>query len=296
MANLKEEAVFDEGIYQIEKSDPVVGGADGISNRQAKALANRTQFLKEKTEELAGDLEALEDAVSVGSIQALVAACGKAMLLAKYANETIDVIHKRLNQHGSVVIYNRGVITGCTVTKSENAARNISLSEGRIFYGARVIHVASSINKTAIPSNVGTADAVCYCYLKEENSKMVFRCTQLNEEAPEDSLILYRISIPAGNTSETDATSSAVVLTDIRRKEPGYPTYYRSAAFAQIALPFAYVNADYQVHLDVIDYAGSGYEQGLIYAAERAANGFKIYTNGTVDKIRVNWTTTMEVK
>lgn len=37
---------FDAGVYQIETNDPVVGGANGISNKQAIALANRTAFLK----------------------------------------------------------------------------------------------------------------------------------------------------------------------------------------------------------------------------------------------------------
>lgn len=46
MANLPESPVFEEGIYQIEVNDPVVGGPDGIDNIQAKQLANRTKFLK----------------------------------------------------------------------------------------------------------------------------------------------------------------------------------------------------------------------------------------------------------
>lgn len=50
MANLKEENKWEEGIYQLEVTDPVVGGIDGISNKQAKQLANRTKFLKEQVE------------------------------------------------------------------------------------------------------------------------------------------------------------------------------------------------------------------------------------------------------
>lgn len=38
--------VWSNGIYQIETSDPVLGGANGIANRQAKELAARTQWLK----------------------------------------------------------------------------------------------------------------------------------------------------------------------------------------------------------------------------------------------------------
>lgn len=46
MANLPESSNWDAGIYQIETTDRVVGGVNGISNAQAKALANRTLYLK----------------------------------------------------------------------------------------------------------------------------------------------------------------------------------------------------------------------------------------------------------
>lgn len=50
MANLKELAVWENAIYQIEKLDPVVGGADGVTNRPLLQLANRTFWLKQQTE------------------------------------------------------------------------------------------------------------------------------------------------------------------------------------------------------------------------------------------------------
>lgn len=49
MANLNETAQWETGIYQLETSDPVMGGPDGIDNRQAKQLANRTLWLKNQT-------------------------------------------------------------------------------------------------------------------------------------------------------------------------------------------------------------------------------------------------------
>jgi len=52
MANLNETAQWETGIYQLETSDPVMGGPDGIDNRQAKQLANRTLWLKKQTEDL----------------------------------------------------------------------------------------------------------------------------------------------------------------------------------------------------------------------------------------------------
>ncbi|WP_238319710.1 tail fiber protein, partial [Gallibacterium anatis] len=54
MAGLREENKWENEIYRIEESDPVVGGEDGISNKPQKQLANRTQWLKAKINELFG--------------------------------------------------------------------------------------------------------------------------------------------------------------------------------------------------------------------------------------------------
>ncbi|MBR8125125.1 gp53-like domain-containing protein [Burkholderia multivorans] len=50
MTNLVEFERWEDGIYQLETSDPVVGGPDGIDNLQAKQLANRTRYLKKAVE------------------------------------------------------------------------------------------------------------------------------------------------------------------------------------------------------------------------------------------------------
>ena len=51
MANLKEQAQWEDGIYQYEITDPLQGGEDGIDNVQGKQLANRTLYLKEELEQ-----------------------------------------------------------------------------------------------------------------------------------------------------------------------------------------------------------------------------------------------------
>ncbi|SMB82392.1 Phage tail fibre repeat-containing protein [Pasteurella testudinis DSM 23072] len=52
MANLTETSTFESGIYQLEKTDPVVAGKDGIANKQAQQLANRTKYLKAEQDKL----------------------------------------------------------------------------------------------------------------------------------------------------------------------------------------------------------------------------------------------------
>ena len=46
MANLTETNRWEAGIYQLETSDPVMGGPNGIDNRAPRELANRTLWLK----------------------------------------------------------------------------------------------------------------------------------------------------------------------------------------------------------------------------------------------------------
>ncbi|MCR9385295.1 hypothetical protein [Vibrio metoecus] len=52
MANLNEEPVWEAGIYQFETTDPVEGGPEGIDNKPARQLANRTAYLKQEQDKL----------------------------------------------------------------------------------------------------------------------------------------------------------------------------------------------------------------------------------------------------
>ncbi|ECT9547827.1 hypothetical protein CJG84_04945 [Salmonella enterica] len=50
MGKLTEITQWEDDIYQLETSDPVLGGPDGVSNKPQKQLANRTQWLKQQLE------------------------------------------------------------------------------------------------------------------------------------------------------------------------------------------------------------------------------------------------------
>jgi hypothetical protein len=52
MANLPELVQYDAGVYQIETSDPVLGGPSGVTNAPLKNLTNRTAFLKSRVDML----------------------------------------------------------------------------------------------------------------------------------------------------------------------------------------------------------------------------------------------------
>ncbi len=57
MANLPEVAQWEPGIYQIEETDPVQGGPNGIDNLPNKQLANRTAYLKQQQDALKTEIE-----------------------------------------------------------------------------------------------------------------------------------------------------------------------------------------------------------------------------------------------
>lgn len=65
MANLPELSEFTAGVYQIETSDPVLGGVDGVTNVPLKALVNRTRWLKEQVDTLAAEVASAIDAAYV---------------------------------------------------------------------------------------------------------------------------------------------------------------------------------------------------------------------------------------
>lgn len=50
MANQPEQPIFDSGVYQLETTDPVLGGTGGLSNIPLLNLANRTLWLKQEVD------------------------------------------------------------------------------------------------------------------------------------------------------------------------------------------------------------------------------------------------------
>lgn len=52
MANLTLTPTWTAGVYQLETTDPVLGGPGGIANQQAQALGERTEWLKSKVDPL----------------------------------------------------------------------------------------------------------------------------------------------------------------------------------------------------------------------------------------------------
>lgn len=65
MADLPELNEWVPGIYQLETSDPVLGGPEGIDNRQAKELASRTKWLKDQIQKIVDGVTSIGKAIQL---------------------------------------------------------------------------------------------------------------------------------------------------------------------------------------------------------------------------------------
>jgi hypothetical protein len=228
---------------------------------------------------------AVDQAESFG---ALAAALDYAGLAARENQKTM----KQRIQTGMVQITNRGVISGCAVTKSTNAVRNISLGAGAFFVQGQEIICPAFTNTSLVPPNNGTTAQTCYAYLyvDSDGRTVRFACTPFGGSVPEGGVALYRFTVPAGNTEVNDPYLAAVTMTDVRRMEPGFPVQFNAIAYASVSLPYSMIDADYEVVFDIIDFKGGVTQRPAVYAGNKAANGFRLYAEGTLDTVNIRWT------
>jgi len=242
-------------------------------------LADMLAYLQEQVEGVSPDMQ-----------NAILGTLLEAMDLGSLANrEIVKTLTKRF-QTGTVIIENKGIISGCTITKSATATRNINLASGQAFAGGMIIPIEAETNGAAIPSNSSGMAKYCYIYLAMGATKWEAFCTGLDESVPANGIPLYRVTVPAGNTEANDPYISNVTLTDVRRLEPNALTSFTSAPFVYVSLPFNMLDTNYAIDLDVYDFTGGGFQLGYVYADERQSNGFKICLNGTADNVKVRWT------
>jgi hypothetical protein len=221
----------------------------------------------------------------------LLASIALALDNAGLANREAQKTIKQRIQAGVVTIKNRGVIKGCAVTKSTSAIRNLNLAAGAVFMNGQEMSCPAFDNAALVPSNNGATAMACYAYIYlDTNGKIKFACTALGEDAPDNGLPLYRLTVPAVNTETADPNLANVTLTDVRRLEAGYPVQFNSLPYASVALPFSMLDSEYEVITEILELKGGSNQRSTVYPGNKAANGFRIYTEGTLDMVRVRWT------
>jgi hypothetical protein len=261
MANLTESYQWEDAIHEWGVDEFILGGPEGPDNVPPRQLARRTQYL------------ALQDLVL-------------ADLASMGLKEGVKTIRQRM-QEGAVLIYNRGVIAGCTASKGA-ANRRVVLAAGGVFAKGRELPCSSDTNiGITVPSNTGQAALVYYGYLSVgTNGALTFSMTGAGAVVPAGGIPICRITVPAGNTADN---LDGVTIADVRRYEPAYPTLINSLSYTSVALPYSIIDTDYAVLLDVTSFAGGWNQRPGVYAGEKAANGFKIFADGTLDEVNVQW-------
>lgn len=71
MANFKKEAIWHDEIHQLSRTDPVVGGEHGVSNKAPKQLADRTEFLNKRIDNLNDAITAPDGYRVVGQVESI---------------------------------------------------------------------------------------------------------------------------------------------------------------------------------------------------------------------------------
>ncbi len=214
-----------------------------------------------------------------------------ALDMASLANkENIKTLTQRF-QTGEITIYNRGIKQGCVISKSVNATRNLSLSNGSIFMNGQIYSIFDMVNTAVVPPNPTAETKYSYVFLWVDlQGNFQIDCTNLDELAPTDSMVLYKVTVPANSTEATDPYLNNCALIDMRKVEPNYPKILLNAPFAYVPFKFDLLDTNYSVDLDILDFAGGGFQLGYCYAGDRAKNGLNINLNGTADSVRVRYT------
>ncbi len=132
MANLSEQSVFEAGIYQIETTDPILGGAEGISNRQAKQLANRTLFLKQQLDAASSGLDtkrAIADSYSKAEVDGKISSLTKTNVGLSNVDNTTDLAKPISTATQTALNAKRNISDSYTKTEvdtSLDAKRNVT--------------------------------------------------------------------------------------------------------------------------------------------------------------------------
>jgi hypothetical protein len=184
-------------------------------------------------------------------------------------------------QNGALTLGNKSVLSRCEVGKSATANRNRSCAAGLAFAKGNVFPFYGESNGASVPSNNGQASMTCYAFLRQNTDNTIeFSTTALGEQPPSGSIPLYLVTVPAGNAEASDPCLSAVTLSGVRRVEANYPLQYSAALYGNAPPRYPMPDADYAVKPDIVSMDGSDTRRGLVYAADRNVNRFKVFYNG----------------
>jgi hypothetical protein len=202
------------------------------------------------------------------------------------ANYEMNKTVKQRIQSGNVIIYNRGVILGCGITKT-GSARTVSMAAGSIFKEGKAVPILPLTGTVTIPENTTAGSLNCYVYLNDAGQLAV---TPLGVNVPADGISLARAAVPAYDTQGNDADLHLVTLTATARLEPAFPLISAVRPSVSVVLPFNFIDTDYTVILETVSVKGPWEAKSAINVEGKALNGFNIYNDTYADAVVVRWT------
>ena len=206
------------------------------------------------------------------------------------ANQSVKALKEQMQQEGEITLTNRGIIAGCTITKSTTVARNLNLVGGSAFMSGRRYLAPSKDNTASVPPNTTAANVTVKAYLYFNAASQVMRLavTNIGDELPVDAIHLYNITIPPASTYATDPYLDNVTLTSVRRVESSFPRLLDNPAITTISINTLRA-ADYRLDFDVVSFSGGQCDPDNIAIQSRATNGFTLALASDADNVVVRW-------
>lgn len=228
-------------------------------------------------------------ATSVDMQNATAAALKFALDQAALANYGVRALRGQAQQEGVITIKNRGVVKGCSVSKSTTAARNLNIVTGVCFANGRAYPVSDGTNAASVPSNIGSSSVVVYAYLfQDANGLWRLAVTPIGTTVPDGAITIYNLTIPANSTDATDPNLTGVAMTDVRRVEAQFPQLFDNPASVSPSLQTLGAN-DYSLAFDVVSADGAPCDSRHIVVASRATNGFTVRLASAADNVVLRW-------
>ena len=282
MANVTESASWDAGVYQLETTDPVTGGPNGVDNAPHKNLANRTLWLKEQLLLLQTDVAGLDP-----DMQNMVGAAIKfAIDQAALANSGIESLHKISQQQGEFTLYSYGIVSGAVVSK-KGTSRLLSIAGGVCYLEGRKFYVPAQDSASSVP--VGeAASATVYAYLQLVSEIPTLKITTIaNPTPPSGTVTLNSITIPA---SDSGADLAACTLSSrLCATELDYPNSVGTPVTKTVALGNILPDTNYTIEFEVLSSVGSPCDERHLKVTTRNTNNCIVTLFSAADDVVVRW-------
>lgn len=181
MSNLTEVAQWEPGIYQLEESDVVQGGPDGIDNVQAKQLANRTAYLKGLVDGLGDGKQPLD--ATLTALAAIVTVADKLI----YATAADTFATTTLTAFARTLLDDIDAATARTTLGLGTAAVLASDTDGTLATNSDTRVPSQKAVKTYVDSIIAAQDAMVF--------KGIVDCSANPNYPAADRGHTYRVSV-----------------------------------------------------------------------------------------------------